>query len=307
MSSKNRRVSNLELAMMLGSLNPNSTTRPCTQCNAEVPKTQVLLTCEKCREKKKRQKERRKERDMAVAEGRSMDPSQGFSSAPLQAVIAKQEQETAARRAATRKAGGSKSSSEAAASSSSSSLGMGMGLVLQAILNEHEKAAKPAPKKKTTKKAAAGRAEESVDLLTSLLLFEMAASKAGSSSQAGPSSATARGTKRKLQDMESYEPGRVYDAETSRKRMRGDMPMPPLEPIPQAGGSNSAKQTDKKSVPNKLAVSKSAGQSTSKQPLPLTTQSSNLPPPTKTNSGAKAPKVQANLASWFKPSVKPSA
>ncbi|KAJ7272741.1 hypothetical protein B0H12DRAFT_1228736 [Mycena haematopus] len=301
MSSRNRRgPSNLELAMMLGNLNPNSTTRPCTQCSKEVPKTQVLLTCDQCREKKKRQKQRRKERDTAVEEGRGMGTNQAFSSAPLQAVIAKQEQETAARRAATRKAGGSKSNSEAATSSPSSthSMGMGMGLVLQAILDEHDRVAKQAPKKKTTKKAAA-RVEESVDLLTSLLLFEMATSKAGSGS--GAKAGSSSGTKRKHQEIEPNEPGTIYDAETAKKRMRGDMPMPKLEPIAQTGGGNSAKQSGRKSVSEPVASA-----STSK-PLPLTSQSSNLPPPTNADSGAKAQKVQANLSTWFKPSAKSSA
>jgi hypothetical protein len=232
--SRRNGPSNLELAMMLGNLNPNSTTRPCTQCSKEVPKTQVLLTCDKCREKKKRQKDRRKERDMAVEEGRGA--GKGFDSAPLQAVVARQEQDTAARRAARRKDGGEKADAAgASAGSTSGSLGMGMGIVMQAILDEHQRESapkpKPAPKKKTTKNAR--EEEEGLDFLTSLLLFEMA-TKAGSTS--GPAKgASSSGTKRKFKETESEanQPGTVYDAETAKKRMRGDMPMPKLEPIPQ--------------------------------------------------------------------------
>ncbi|KAJ6458135.1 hypothetical protein C8R47DRAFT_1163590 [Mycena vitilis] len=182
-----RGPSNLEIAMMIGNLNPNSTTRPCTQCQREVPKTQVLLTCDKCRESKKRQKQRKKERDMAIAEGRGKGPNEGFSSAALQAVVAKQEQETAAKRAARRKAGST--STAKAESSSASGLGSGLlGIVLQAILNEHEISSKPAPKKKTKKQAP--QDEESLEETTSRLLFEMATAEWKSSS----------GTKRKIQE-----------------------------------------------------------------------------------------------------------
>ncbi|KAF8166587.1 hypothetical protein K438DRAFT_1984138 [Mycena galopus ATCC 62051] len=313
MSNRNR-VSNLEISLMLSNLkDPNSTTRSCTQCTREVPKTQVLLTCDKCREKKKRQKERKKERDEAIAVGRGASGNGAFSSAPLQAVVARQEQETAARRAATRgstskaKADSDSGASAAVATSSSSSSSIGMGLVMQAILDEHERETKPKPKKKaTTKKAAL--ADEGVlgglDLFTSLLLFEMATAGArgGSSSKAsGSGSKTAKtGTKRKLQEIsEPNEPGTIYDPETAKKRMRGDMPMPRLEPISQA--NTAAKQKVTKPLPEPAASSSAP----TAKPLPLTTQSSNLPPPTKTDPGAKASqKVQANISSFFKPSAK---
>ncbi|KAJ7029784.1 hypothetical protein C8F04DRAFT_745518 [Mycena alexandri] len=131
--------SNLEISFMMANLrDPNSTTRPCTQCRREVPKTQKLLTCEKCREKKKQQKARKKERDLAVQEGRGAGPNQGFSSAPLQAVVAKQEQETVAKRAAARKVKtGVKEDPNTAASASSSRNSMAM--VLTDDLDEHER------------------------------------------------------------------------------------------------------------------------------------------------------------------------
>ncbi|KAJ7132343.1 hypothetical protein C8R44DRAFT_48563 [Mycena epipterygia] len=205
------KLSNLEIALMMGNLNPTSTTRPCTQCNREVPKTQRLLTCDKCRASKKQQKARKKERDMAIKEGRGAN---GFSSAPLLAVIAKQEQETAAKRASRK--GGAKAkaadsstaeSSAAGSSPASSSNPRNMGMVFQAILNEHQRdsAAAAAPKKKAVTKVATAK---------------------GSAGSGGA------GTKRKLSDVEANEPGAVYDAETAKKRLRGDMPMPKLEPIP---------------------------------------------------------------------------
>ncbi|KAJ6580977.1 hypothetical protein B0H19DRAFT_1251247 [Mycena capillaripes] len=279
-SGNRRGPSNLELAIMIGNLNPNSTTRPCTQCNQDVPKTQVLLTCEKCREKKKRQKERRKERDMAVEEGRGKGPNQGFSNAPLQAVIAKQEQQTAARRASGRKDG---STTNAGSSSRS------MGIVLQAILDEHQtdSSSKAMPKKKTKK---AAQEEESLEGLTPRLLFEMATAKGKISS----------GIKRKLEEVEPNEPGTVYDVETAQKRLRGEMPMPKLEPIPQAAGSNPTREKGGKSVPRAAALSSQS----SKPLLPLSRQSSNLPPPTKADSDAKPQKVQASLSGWFKPTPK---
>jgi hypothetical protein len=210
---------------MLGNLNPNSTTRPCTQCSKEVPKTQVLLTCDKCREKKKRQKLRRKERDIAIAEGRGKGANEGFSSAPLQAVVAKQEQETAARRASARKEGSKSDAASEPASISSRSMGM----VFQAILDEHQRdssSSKQAPKKKPTKKATRDDSEEtleSLEDLTNLLLFGIVPAQGGSSS----------GTKRKLQEVEPNEPGTIYNGETAKKRTRGDMSMPKVEPIPQ--------------------------------------------------------------------------
>ncbi|KAJ7663793.1 hypothetical protein DFH06DRAFT_1324311 [Mycena polygramma] len=283
-----RGPSNLEIAMMIGNLNPNSTTRPCTQCQREVPKTQVLLTCDKCRESKKRQKQRRKERDLAIEEGRGKGPNAGFSSAALQAVVAKQEQETAAKRAATRKAGStSTAKAESSSGSGSGSGSRSLGIVLQAILNEHKMSSKPAPKKKTTKKAAQ---DESLEETTSRLLFEMATAKWKSSS----------GTKRKLQEVEANEPGSMYDAETANKRLRGDMPMPKLEPIGQA--SKPAAESSKKPVAKPAASSTPAS-----KPLPLSRKVSNLPPPTETDSGAKPQKVQANLSGWFKPTPKSTA
>ncbi|KAJ7777261.1 hypothetical protein B0H16DRAFT_1683937, partial [Mycena metata] len=272
--------SNLEISLMMADLrDPNSTTRPCTQCQREVPKTQKLLTCEKCREKKKQQKARKKERDLAVQEGRGAGPNQGFSSATLQAVIAKQEQETAAKRAAARKpkAGANEDPKPSANASSSRS---SMGMVLQAILDEHEReeqASKPAPKKrKVTKKATIeDELQEDLNTLSALLLFEMI-TKGASSSMAGT-----KGTKRKREE-EEYEPnlpGTVYDAETSKKRMRGDMPMPRLEPIPGAYHAPA-----KKSV-HKPVASSSKTASTSKT-LPLRKETSNLPV-TKVDSEAK--------------------
>jgi hypothetical protein len=130
------RPSNLKIAIMIGNLNPTSTTRPCTQCSGPVPKSQVLLlTCDKCREKKKKQKARRKERDIAIEEGRG---EQGFSSAPLLAVVAKQDAETAARMAARRKDG---------VASAGNAGAHGMAFVYQAILDEHQRDL--ASKKKT--------------------------------------------------------------------------------------------------------------------------------------------------------------
>ncbi|KAJ7483171.1 hypothetical protein FB451DRAFT_100978, partial [Mycena latifolia] len=245
--------SNLELAIMLGSLiNPNATTRPCTQCHRAVPKTQVLLTCDQCREKKKGQKARRKERDQAIEAGRS---EAGFSSAPLLAVVAKQEAETVAKRAARRKdKGAGETPAAPAASGSGSGVGpQNMAFVYQAILNEHQRAA-VAPKKKPAAKKAA----------------------------------EAAGTKRKLKDIDRGPP---YDDETAKKRLRGDMPMPKLEPI--LGPENERKPVAKTSTVPK--------------PTPLTTQSSNLPTAAKTVTGAKPQKVQTSLVGWMKPAPKSSA
>ncbi|KAJ7780236.1 hypothetical protein DFH07DRAFT_950281 [Mycena maculata] len=223
----NRRgPSSLEIAIMIGNLNPNSTTRPCTQCSREVPKNQVLLTCDKCRESKKRQKARRKERDLAIEEGSGKGPNGRFSSAPLQAVIARQDQETATKRAARRK--------DPTKATTPISNPNSMGMILQAILNEHEAGSSSAPKKKATKKTT--RDEESLEDVTNRCIAEMTAAK-------GKSGA---GTKRKLKEVDPNEPGSVYDAETARKRMRGDMP----KPVPNAGASLAAasKELDKEDI-----------------------------------------------------------
>ncbi|RDB16558.1 hypothetical protein Hypma_002766 [Hypsizygus marmoreus] len=91
-----RKVSNLELALMLANINPSSETRGCTQCSREVPKTQLLLTCEQCRESQKRKKQRRKERKLAeAAEGGTGDASKKCTRAELQAIIDKHEMEEA--------------------------------------------------------------------------------------------------------------------------------------------------------------------------------------------------------------------
>ncbi|KAK7031614.1 hypothetical protein R3P38DRAFT_2924757 [Favolaschia claudopus] len=362
------RASNLELAMMMGNLNPNSTTRPCTQCQAPVPKTQTLLTCEKCRDKKKRQKARRKERDTAIAEGRGMGVNQGFSSAPLQAVVARQEEETKARIAAaarSRRGDVEPSASDSASASTSAAATArsgysGMGIVMQAILDEHEKehsrkgaAKKPAPKKKAAparrtvpKSAAQAALNEDEEYLAELLLQEFVAKELKLVSSAGGASKSAQaaldgdeeylaelllrelvakepasdsesasaldedeefltklllrevvakelasgsgsGTKRKFQEVEADESG-LYDAETAKKRLRGEMPMPKLEPIPEAAS------TSQQTLPKSGSV----------KSLPLTSQSTNLPPAAKSAPGAKPQKVQANLSNWFKPTAK---
>ncbi|KIJ93712.1 hypothetical protein K443DRAFT_111631 [Laccaria amethystina LaAM-08-1] len=69
MSSSKCRVSNVEMALMLAKINPGSDTRSCTQCIRQMPKTQLLLTCEHCREKQARKKARRKERKLAGEAG----------------------------------------------------------------------------------------------------------------------------------------------------------------------------------------------------------------------------------------------
>ncbi|KAJ7281974.1 hypothetical protein C8J57DRAFT_1711535 [Mycena rebaudengoi] len=75
----------------------DGTTRPCTQCRRpNVPVTQKLLTCDICREAQRRKKARKKERDAAIQEGRG--GSEGFSTAPLLAVMAKQQEELLAGR-----------------------------------------------------------------------------------------------------------------------------------------------------------------------------------------------------------------
>ncbi|KAJ7308564.1 hypothetical protein DFH08DRAFT_900266 [Mycena albidolilacea] len=196
---------------------------------------------------------------------------------------------------------------------------MGMGIIMQAILDEHQRESAPKPKpasKKTTKKAR--EEEEGLDFLTSLLLFEMA-TKAGSTSKPAKA-ASSSGTKRKYKETESEtnQPGTVYDAETAKKRMRGDMPMPKLEPIPQAGQESRRAVAEpvastsklppvkkaKKSVPEPTAASASAS-----KPLPLKKKSSNLPPSSteETEPAAKPLNIQASLAGWFKPTPKVTA
>ncbi|KAJ7173569.1 hypothetical protein C8R46DRAFT_1083163 [Mycena filopes] len=296
------KLSNLEVSLMMADLkNPNSTTRSCTQCQREVPKTQKLLTCDRCRESKKQQKLRKKERDIAIAEGRGAGANEGFSSAPLQAVIAKQEQETAAKRAARKPKDSSTEVAKPTAGASSSRNGMGM--VMQAILNEHERderASKPLPKKRATKKKADALGGD-LNELSALLLFDLITNGAFSSESVA-------GTKRKREEVEEYEPnlpGTVYDAETAKKRWRGDMPMPRLEPIPGTRAAISAQKTAAKPV---ASSSKTSTAATSKsKSLPLRKETSNIPPAPKVSVGAKRQKVQGSLAGWVTATPKSTA
>jgi len=91
MSSSKSRVCNVEMALLLAKINPSSDTRSCTQCTRQVPKTQLLLTCEHCREKQKRKKARRKERQL-VGEA-------GISKTTTTAIIDEYEREEAAKAA----------------------------------------------------------------------------------------------------------------------------------------------------------------------------------------------------------------
>ncbi|KAJ7089865.1 hypothetical protein B0H15DRAFT_800506 [Mycena belliarum] len=260
-----RRATNLELAMMLGNiLKPGATTRPCTQCYRDVPKTQTLLTCDQCRAKKKQQKARRKERDTAIEAGRS---DSGFSSAPLLAVVAKQDAETAAKRAARRKDKDGAPPPPVAASAGISNLAV----VYQAILDEYHRAAPPLKKRQpATKKAP----------------------------EAGSSSSVATGTKRKLKDVEVTGP--PYDEETAKKRMRGDMPMPPLEPIPGIAAARAKAREDEKDE-KRLAKATAAVTSL---PTPIVTQSANIPTQAKAAAGPKPQKVQSSLVGWMKAASK---
>ncbi|EDR04160.1 uncharacterized protein LACBIDRAFT_304762 [Laccaria bicolor S238N-H82] len=92
MSSSKSRVSNMEMALLLAKINPSSNTRSCTQCTRQVPKTQLLLTCEQCRDKQKRKKARRKERQLAGDAG-------PMSLAKATAIIDEYEREEAAKAA----------------------------------------------------------------------------------------------------------------------------------------------------------------------------------------------------------------
>ncbi|CAK5267217.1 unnamed protein product [Mycena citricolor] len=265
-----KRPSNLQIALAMNNLNSNSSTRPCTQCRRPVPQTQTLLTCEQCREKTKRKKARRKERAAAVEAGR--DSREGglalFDSKPLEAVIKRQEEETAAVRRAdaaakqTVKKGAQDAPSARTSSSKADLSSAGKMRLFQAVLEEHQGPASrrstPAIKKTATgtrkKKMAGGLFDgyegrefgdreygegggpfndAAMRMLFDMMICNAFGGPASSSSQIAPAAMGSKPSKkRKLEEVE------VIDYEEMRKkRLRGDFPMPPLEPINAQSGS----------------------------------------------------------------------
>ncbi|KAJ7105125.1 hypothetical protein C8R43DRAFT_1046947 [Mycena crocata] len=168
-----------------------------------------------------------------------------------------------------------------------------------------------APKKKAAPKKAAGKKrsddeEESVEEMTARIMGEFHAAK-GKAGAKGKAAATAGTKRRRVDDAEAglNEPGAVYDKETAARRMRGDMPMPKLEPI----GTKAVYKSPAESAPplkkSKPTAAPAPVETPTAKPTPLTRQSSNLLATAKPGPSAKPQKVvQTSLAGFFKPTAK---